>query len=98
MDELSVALIAFVMVGGSMFLSGALLLRWWPALRRERLMAPVPEASPATILRWQTARAGWERFVERLGGMAAPKDGARLSKHRLRLAWAGYHDPRAVLV
>ena len=98
MDALSVALIAFVAVGGSMFLSSVLLLRWWPALRRERLTAPIPEASPATILRWQTARAGWQRVVERLGRMAAPKDGARLSKHRQRLAWAGYHDPRAVLI
>ena len=98
MDALGFALIAFVVVGGSVFLSGALLLRWWPALRRERLMAPIPEASPATILRWQTARAGWQRVVERLGRVAAPKDGARLSKHRQRLTWAGYHDPRAVLV
>lgn len=98
MDPLSFALIAFVVVAGSTFLSGALLLRWWPGLRRERLMAPISEAGPATILRWQTARAGWQRLVERLGGVAGPKDGARLSKHRERLAWAGYHDPRAVLV
>src|SRR5215467_5715789 len=98
MDALSFALIAFVVVGGSMFLSGALLLRWWPALRRERLTTPIPEASPSTILRWQTAHAGWQRVVERLGRVAAPKDGVRLSKHRQRLAWAGYHDPRAVLV
>jgi len=98
MDALSFALIAFVMVGGSMFLSGALLLRWWPGLRRERLMAPIHDASPATILRWQTAHAGWQRVVERLGRLAAPKNGARLSKHRQRLAWAGYQDPRAVLV
>jgi len=98
MDALSFALIAFMVVGGSMFLSGALLLRWWPGLRRERLMPPTPEQGPATILRWQTARAGWERVVERLGRVAGAKDGARLSKHRQRLAWAGHHDPRAVLV
>ncbi len=98
MDPLGFALIAFVVVGGSMFLSGALLLRWWPGLRRERLVAPTPEAGPATILRWQTARAGWQRFVERLGRLAGPREGARLSKHRERLAWAGHHDPRAVWV
>ena len=98
MDPLSFALIAFVVVGGSMFVSGALLLRWWPELRRERLRAPTPEAVPATILRWQTAHAGWQRLVERLGRLAGPREGARLSKHRQRLAWAGYHDPRAVLV
>jgi tight adherence protein C len=98
MDPLSFALIAFVGVGGSMFLSGALLLRWWPELRRERLKAPIPEAGPATILRWQTARAGWQRLVERLGRLAGPREGARLSKIRQRLAWAGHHDPRAVLV
>jgi len=98
MDPLSFALIAFVVVGGSMFLSGALLLRWWPELRRERLMAPTAEAGPATILRWQTARAGWQRLVERLGRLTGPREGALLSKHRQRLAWAGHHDPRAVLV
>ncbi|HZO42426.1 MAG TPA: type II secretion system F family protein [Methylomirabilota bacterium] len=97
MDALSSALIAFVVVAGSTFLSGALLLRWWPALRRERLMAPTPESGTATILRWQTAQAGWQRVVERLGRLAG-SDGTRLSKHRERLAWAGYHDPRAVLV
>jgi tight adherence protein C len=98
MDALSFALIAFAVVGGSMFLSGALLLHWWPALRRERLMAPTPETNPDTILRWETARAGWQRLVERLGRFAAPREGARLSKLRQRLAWAGHHDPRAVLV
>ena len=98
MDPLSVALIAFVMVGGSMFLSGALLLRWWPRLRRERLRTPTLEAAPASILRWQTARAGWQQLVERLGRAAGPREGAQLSKYRKRLAWAGYHDPRAAIV
>src|SRR5262245_16478394 len=73
MDALSVALIAFVAVGGSMFLSGVALLRWWPALRRERLMAAIPEAGPATVLRWQTARSGWQRLVERLGQWRHPR-------------------------
>jgi tight adherence protein C len=98
MDPLSVALIVFVTVGGSMFLSGALLLRQWPSLRRDRLKAPVPAAAPASILRWETARSGWQRVIERLGRAAGPREGARFSKQRRRLAWAGYHDPRAVMV
>lgn len=98
MDPLSFALIAFVIVGGSMFLSGALLLRWLPGLRRERLMAPTPETAPASILRWETARSGWQRLVERLARAGGSREGARLSKYRQRLAWAGYHDPRAAMV
>ncbi len=98
MDPLSFALIAFALVAGSMFLSGVLLLRWLPGLRRERLTAPIVDAAPDTILRWQTARAGWQRLVERLGRLAGPREGARLSNLRRRLAWAGHHDPRAVSV
>jgi len=97
MDPLSLALIAFVIVGGSMFLSGALLLRWWPGLRRDRLMPPTPETAPASILRWETALGGWQRFVERLGRIAGPGKSAA-AKYRQRLAWAGYHDPRAAMV
>src|SRR5262245_36280115 len=97
-NPLSVALIAFVMVAGSMFLSGALLLRWLPGLRRERLRVPAPEAAPASILRWETARAGWQHLVERLARATGAREGARLARHRARLDWAGYHDPRAVMV
>ncbi|MGH7321135.1 MAG: type II secretion system F family protein [Candidatus Rokuibacteriota bacterium] len=98
MDPVSVAFITFVVVGGSVFAAAVLLLRWVPAVQRERLRAPAPEAAPSSILRWETARAGWQRFVERLGRWAGPRDEARLFSYRQRLAWAGFHDPRAVWI
>ena len=98
MDSVSVALVTFFFVGGSVFLAAALLLRFLPAVQRERLRTPVPEAAPSSILRWRAGRAGWQRVVERLGRMAGPRDEARVSKFRQRLAWAGFHDPRAVWI
>jgi tight adherence protein C len=98
MDPVSIALMTFVVVGGSVFVAAVVLLRVLPAVQRERLRAPVPEAAPSSILRWATGHAGWQRFVERLGQWAGPRDEARLSKYRQRLAWAGFHDPRAVWI
>lgn len=98
MDPVSVALLTFVFVGGSVFLGAGLLLRWIPAIRRERLRAPAPEVTPGSILRWEAARAGWQRIAERLGRWAGPRDATRLSKYRQRLAWAGFHDPRTVWI
>ncbi len=99
MDPVTVAVVTFVFVGGSVFLGAGLLLRWIPAIRRERLRALAPEALTAgSILRWDAARAGWQQFAERLGRMVSPRDVTRLTKYRQRLAWAGYHDPRAVWI
>lgn len=98
MSPLAYALVAFLIVAGATFLAAALPLRWWPAVRRDRLAAQAPETGPATtILRWEEqARAGWQRTIERLGRSVGPKDRAKLSKSRQRLVWAGYHNPRAV--
>jgi tight adherence protein C len=98
MDPVSVALLTFVFVGGSVFLGAGLLLRWIPAIRRGRLRVPAPEVTPGSILRWEAARAGWQRIAERLGRWAGPRDATRLSKYRQRLAWAGFHDPRTVWI
>lgn len=98
MDPLSVAFVTFVFVSGSVLGVAALLLRMWPAIQRARLRAPAPEAAPSSILRWETARAGWQRFIERLGHWVGPRDEVRLSRYRQRLAWAGFHDPRAVWI
>jgi tight adherence protein C len=98
MDQVSLALVTFFFVGGSVFLAAALLLRFLPAVQRERLRAPAPQAAPSSIQRWKTARTGWQQVVERLGRMAGPRDGARLSRFRQRLAWAGFYDPRAVWI
>lgn len=98
MDPVSAAFLTFVFVGGSVVLGAGLLLRWIPAIRRERLRAPAPEVAAGSILRWEAARAGWQRVAERLGRWAGPRDATRLSKYRQRLGWAGFHDPRAVWI
>lgn len=89
------AVFSFVIVAGVAYLAGALLLRWsFPA---ERLHAPMSKAAPASILRWEErARPGWQRILYRLGRALGPRDSAKLSRLQQRLAWAGYHDPRAV--
>lgn len=88
------AVLSFVVVVGVAYLAGALLLRWsFPA---ERLHAPTSQATPASILRWEEqARPGWQRTLYRLGRAFGPRDNVKLSRLRQRLAWAGYHDPRA---
>lgn len=97
MSPATVSLLSFFFVGGATFLAGALLLKFWPAIRRERLEASAPDAAPTSILRWgEGAAAGWQRSIERLGVAVGPRDTAKLSKYRERLGWAGYHDPRAV--
>lgn len=96
MEPFTFALLTFLIVAGAMFLTGVLLLQWWPTVSRDRLMAPAAPLSAGSILRWDTARAGWQRAVERLGRAAGPRDVARTSKLRQRLTWAGFHDPRAI--
>lgn len=95
MDSMTIVVVSFIIAAGGAFLAGALLLRWWPAVRLERLKVPAPES--ASILRWEDqARTAWQRILERLGRAGGPRDGAMQSKYRQRLFWAGYHDPRAV--
>jgi tight adherence protein C len=98
MDSVTVAVVTFLFVGGSVFLAAVLLLRVLPAVQRERLRTAVPEAASSSILRWKAGGAGWQGLVERLGRLAGPRGDARLSRSRQRLAWAGFHDPRAVWI
>ena len=67
MDPVTVAVVTFLFVGGSVFLAATLLLRVLPAVQRERLRTPVAEAAPSSILRWRPGGAGWQGIVERLG-------------------------------
>lgn len=98
MDALAlVVVVTFLVVGGSIFATGAAVLKALEGVRRDRLELSAPEASPVSVLRWQAARTGWSRLVERLGHAAAPRDKTRLSKSQQRLAWAGYHNPRAAV-
>lgn len=91
-------LLSFGLVAGVMSIGGAvLLLLWWSPVEQERIQAPRPNTRGGTILRWEErTRAGWQRYLERLGRIFAPRDRVKLSRVRDRLAWAGYHDPRAL--
>jgi tight adherence protein C len=100
MNPITVGILSFLMVAGITFLAGMALLRWWPAVQRERLRAASPTGSgPASILRW-TGEPGtaWERTAERIGRAVTGSPEAAPSKYRQRLIWAGYHEPRAVLL
>jgi tight adherence protein C len=75
------------------------LLRWWPAVQRERLSAPAAVGGAASILRWKAEPgAAWARTAERIGRAVAGSPEGAPSKYRQRLLWAGYHEPRAVLL
>jgi tight adherence protein C len=96
MSPISYAIIAFAIVGGVACLAGAFLLRRWAPVPQERFQATAAEVLPASILRWEErAKAGWQRTLERLSRVFGPRDRAKASRVRQRLAWAGYHDPRA---
>src|SRR3990170_3030689 len=92
------ALLSFGLVVGIVSIGGAILLfLWWSPVQQERIQPPKVEARGGTILRWEKrARAGWQRQLERLGRIFVPRDRVKLSRVRDRLAWAGYHDPRAL--
>lgn len=93
-----IAVATFAVVGGSIFAAGVFVLKALEGVRRGRLAVAGPEAASISVLRWQTARTGWQRIVQRLGQAVAPRDRTRLSKSRKRLAGAGYHDPGAAVI
>ena len=90
---------SFVLVAGLTFAVGALLLRLLPAIRAERLAAPVPVAATGnvSILRWEERAAhDWQAVVERLGRWLTPRDASLLARYRKRLILAGFHNPTGV--
>lgn len=97
MNPMTYAIFSFAIVGGVVYIAGTFLLRWWSPVQRERLEIPRPTAGPTSILRWEDqSKAAWQRTLDRLGRAFGPRDSAKLSRVRQRLAWAGYHNPRAV--
>ena len=53
MNPITVVILSFLMVAGITFLAGMMLLRWWPAVQRERLRTASPSSGgPTSILRW----------------------------------------------
>jgi tight adherence protein C len=97
MSPATYALLSFVIVAAVTFAAGALMLQYWPAVRRERLTGLAPESGPSSILRFDDRRRpGWQRTVERIGRSISPKNAMKLTRTRLRLGWGGFHNPNAV--
>jgi len=100
MSIVTVALVSFVVVAGITLLAGIALMRFWPVLQRERFGTAVAAAAGgASILRWSDEpRAGWERTIEQIGRAVGGSEEQAPTKYRRRLIWAGYFEPRAVLL
>jgi tight adherence protein C len=100
MTTLTLVALAFVLVGGITFAVGALLFRLLPAIKAERLAAPLAGDSRGdSILRWDEGDAsGWRSLAERIGRWLTARDATLLGRHRHRLVTAGLHDPRMVTV
>lgn len=97
MNPLTYAVVAFVVVLGVTLVSGLLVLRLWPAFRRERLAAAPAAGGSTSILRFgNEPESGLQRAIEKIGRNVVPKDTVRLTRYRTRLAQAGIHDPRGV--
>ena len=101
MSTLTVAILSFVIVAGITLLAGMMLMRVWPALQRERFAraGAATSGGPASILRWsEEPGSGWERTIEKIGRAVGGSEDTAPTKYRKRLIWAGYHEPRAVLL
>jgi tight adherence protein C len=97
MNPLTYAVVTFVVVLGVTLVSGLLVLRLWPAIRRERLAAAPAAGGSTSILRFgNEPQSGLQRAIEKIGRNVVPKDTVRLTRYRTRLAQAGIHDPRGV--
>jgi tight adherence protein C len=99
MNPLAYAIVTFVVVLAVTLVSALLVMRFWPAIRRERL-APAPAADASvSILRFESeSESGLQRTIEKIGRSVVPKDTARLTRYRTRLAQAGFHDPRGITI
>lgn len=101
MSTALVAVLTFVIVAGLTVLAALALMRFWPAFQRERLAGgtAAPQPGATSILRWSgEPRTGWERTIERIGRAVGGSEESAPTKYRQRLIWAGYYDPRAVLL
>jgi tight adherence protein C len=99
MDPVGIVLIAFLVVTAVTFATAAVLLRSRSAVHLDRLRPELSEDGSRSILRWdERPRAAWQRLLERVGRALQPHDAAKLGRYRERLVWAGYSNPRAVLL
>jgi tight adherence protein C len=89
----------FMLVAGLTFTIGALLLRWLPTVRAERLAAAAfgPLTASTSVLRWEErATEGWRVLVTRLGRWLTPRDAGLVGRYHRRLIQAGFQNPGAV--
>ena len=101
MSTLTVAILSFVLVAGVTLLAGLTLMRFWPALQRERFggAGTATPAGATSILRWSDdPRSGWEHTIEKIGRAVGGSAETAPTKYRRRLIWAGFYEPRAVLL
>jgi tight adherence protein C len=100
MNPITVVLLSFVIVAGVTVLAAMALLRLWPVVQRDRLATGASERGEVeSILRWGEQRsAGWQRAVERIGRAVGGSEETAPSKYRQRLFWAGFYEPRAVVL
>ena len=100
MNPITVIILTFVIVGGVTVLASMAMLRLWPVLQRGRLATSAGDSNDEkSILRWSDQpTAGWQRTVERIGRAVGSSEETAPSKYRQRLMWAGYYEPRTVVV
>jgi tight adherence protein C len=99
MNPITVILLTFVVVAGITVLAAMAMLKLWPVLQRGRLATTAGNSiEEKSILRWSDRPAtGWQRTVERIGRALGSSEELP-SKYRQRLMWAGYYEPRTVVV
>ena len=99
MNPLAYAIVTFVLVLVVTLVSALLVMRVWPAIRRERLAAAPAAGGSVSILRFESEpESRLQRAIEKIGRSVVPKDTARLTRYRTRLAQGGFHDPRGITI
>ena len=100
MNPITVILLTFVVVAGVTVLASMAMLKLWPVLQRSRLATSAGNSiEEKSILRWSDQPvAGWQRTVERIGRALGSSEETAPSRYRQRLMWAGYYEPRTVVV
>ena len=100
MNPITVIFLTFVIVAGVTLLASMALLKWWPVVQRGRLATSAGGGVvDESILRWNVQpTSGWQRTAERIGRAVGSSEETAPSRYRQRLMWAGYYEPRTVVV
>jgi tight adherence protein C len=100
MNPITVIFLTFVIVAGVTVLASIALLKLLPVVQRGRLAASAGgSVREESILRWtDRPTSGWQRTAERIARAVGSSEGTAPSKYRERLIWAGFYEPRTVMV